>query len=355
METMMAKISERENFYRMVRGEQPDFVSHQPGLIRLIVPSAMRDKPPGHKAGIDWFGVTWVPDPDNPALLAVDTTKPYVLGDIANWRDIITWPDLEAIDWPACATHDLGERDPNKIVVAMLTSGPFERLHDLMGFEEALVATITEPDECEAFFAALCDFKIKLITKLKQHYNIDCVHFHDDWGTQRDLFFRPEFWRDRIKPHIQRVIDASHALDVLFIMHSCGKIDLIVDEIVAMGIDVIDPAQPVNDLAGWHQRFGGKVIIMGGLDAQGIIDNPAATDEQIRQETRQKIDLLATGGYFIPFAVSLSPRARIALNECFIYGRTFYNQDYQDEVTAFKEAIAKEQGQEQELKFSESI
>ncbi|MDR2108693.1 MAG: hypothetical protein LBP28_04440, partial [Coriobacteriales bacterium] len=296
----MSKISERENFFRMVRREPLDFVSHQPSLIRMIVPHAVLDRPPGHKAGVDWFGVTWVPDPDNPALLAVDTSKPPILTDIESWRETINWPDLEAIDWEACAAHDLGENDPTKIVIAMLLSGPFERLHDLLGFEEALVATITNPEDCEDFFSALCDFKIEIIKKLKQHYNIDCIHFQDDWGTQKDLFFRPEFWRERIKPHVQRVIDATHELGVLFDMHSCGKIDLIVDELIEMGIDIIDPAQPINDLAGWKQRFGDRMIIMGGLDAQGVIDNPMKTDDDIRREAREKIDLMARDGFFIP-------------------------------------------------------
>ena len=48
-----------------------------------------------------------------------------------------------------------------------------------------------------------------------------------------------------------------------------------------------------------------------------------------------KIDLFATDGYFIPFSVALTPRVMRALDEAFVYGRTFYSNDYQDEVDAF--------------------
>jgi hypothetical protein len=329
-------LSERENFYLMLDHDKPEFVSHQPSLIQMLLPSAVLDRPPGNLAGQDWFGVWWVADPDQPMLLAVDTSKPFVLDDIEEWPERITFPDLDTIDWEAAAKADLPNgKDPNKITIAMLVSGPFERLHDLMGFEEALVSTFIAPEACGAFFSRLCDFKIEVIRRLKRYYDIDGVHFQDDWGTQKDLFFQPDFWREQIKPHVQRVIDAVHELGMFFDMHSCGRIDLIVDEIVDMGIDIIDPAQPVNDLKRWHKDFGDKVIFMGGLDAQRIIDNPDASNEEVIREVHDKIDLLARDGYFIPFAVALTPRVMLALDESFVYGRRFYGNDYSAEVVDF--------------------
>ncbi len=329
-------ITERENFYRMVHRKQPDFVSHQPSLIQVCLPSAVLDRPPGHVGGQDWFKVWWVEDELVPGTLATDSTKPRVLEDIADWEEVICWPDLEAIDWEAAAQADLPNgKDPSKILMCMLVSGPFERLHDLLGFEEALIATITSPEACGAFFSRLCDLKIEVIKKLKQYYDVDLIHFQDDWGTQNDLFFRPDFWRTYIMPHIRRVIDATHELGVLYDQHSCGKIDLIIDDIMQLRPDVIDPVQPVNDLERWHTLYHENVIFMGGLDAQGVIDNPDKTPEDIVREVESKIDLFASNGYFIPFAVSLTPRVMEALDEAFIYGRRFYNRNYEDEIAAF--------------------
>ncbi|MDR3315170.1 MAG: hypothetical protein LBS98_01590 [Coriobacteriales bacterium] len=332
----MAKLTERENFYRMVAREQPDFVSHQPSLIQMLMSSVVLDRPPAHTDGQDWFGVWWHDDPTSPGLLAVDISKPRVLESIEDWETALTWPDLEAIDWEAAAKADLPDgKDMTKVLITFIVSGPFERLHDLLGFEEALISTITDPDACGAFFSKLCDFKIGIIRKLKQYYDIDVVHFQDDWGTQKDLFFQPDFWRTQIKPHIKRVIDATHELGLLFDMHSCGRIDLIIDEIMELGPDIIDPVQPVNDLVRWQHDYKDKVIFMGGLNAQDVIDNPAKTDEDIFSEVHEKTDLFATDGYFIPFAVSLTPRVLTALDESFIYGRRFYGNDYEDEIAAF--------------------
>jgi uroporphyrinogen decarboxylase len=161
------------------------------------------------------------------------------------------------------------------------------------------------------------------------------VHFQDDWGSQKDLFFNPQIWRSLIKPHVARVINAAHELNILFDMHSCGKIDRIVDEIVEMGVDVLDPVQPINDLQRWNDDYHGKVIFMGALDAQNVIDNPDSTEDDIKREVQEKTDLFAKNGYFIPFAVALSPRVMDALDESYIYGRALYNDKYADDIAAF--------------------
>ena len=116
-------------------------------------------------------------------------------------------------------------------------------------------------------------------------------------------------------------------LGIYFIMHSCGKIDRIAGEIAGLEVDVMDPAQPVNDLARWKREFGDKVAFMGGIDAQNIVDNESVPEEEVRAEVRRKINLLAPGGGYIPFAVSMSPRNAIVLDEIKKYGAEFYKKN----------------------------
>ena len=125
-----------------------------------------------------------------------------------------------------------------------------------------------------------------------------------------------------------------------------------IDEIIEMGVDVLDPVQPINELARWNKDYHRKVIFMGALNAQDVIDNPMATEEDIKNEVHSKINLFSQNGYFIPFSVSLSPRVMDALDECFIYGRTFYNENYKDDVEAFilqKQKMLQESGHNQSI------
>lgn len=333
-------ISEKENFMRMINKQDPDYVTFQGNLIQMVLPSALKDRPEGCAEGYDWFGVHWSGDP---GLVVPTVGQEPVLEDIEDWEEVIQWPDLSQIDWEACAKQDLPQKDPNKIVNAMLVSGPFERLHDLMGFEEALCATITNPEECGAFFSRLCDFKIEQIHYLKKYYDIDMVHFQDDWGSQKDMLISPEFWKTYIKPHVKRVVDAAHSEGVLFDMHSCGKIDRIVDEIIDMGVDILDPVQPVNDLELWAKKYARKVIFMGGVDAQHVVDRVDVTDAELKAEVESKIDLLAKDGYYIPSVISPEFSGKMIKTLLFgwLYGKTFYKpEEYAAEAAQIQEALA---------------
>lgn len=331
-------MTEKENFLRMINKGDPDFIPFQPELIQMFLPSALGDRPPGCAEGYDWFGVHWTGEP---GMVVATVGQKAILEDVCDWEKVVKWPDLSVIDWETCAKNDVPVKDPEKFLSAMLVSGPFERLHDLMGFEEALCATMEEPEACGDFFAKLCDFKIEQIRYLKKYYHIDMVHFQDDWGSQRDMLINPDFWRTYIKPNVKRVIDAAHKENIYFDMHSCGKIDHIVDDIIEIGVDILDPVQPVNDIERWTRDFNRKVIFMGGIDAQGVLDIPGVTDEQIHQEVEKKINLFGKNGYYIPFAISLSPKMFDALGYGYIYGKTFYKpEEYGPVVEAIKVAMA---------------
>ena len=66
-----------------------------------------------------------------------------------------------------------------------------------------------------------------------------------------------------------------------------------------------------------------------------------ATRAEIMAEVQGKIDLFGNAGArYIPFAVALTPNVMKALDDSYVYGRTFYSNDYADDVEAFKEAVA---------------
>ena len=269
-----------------------------------------------------------------------------LLEDITQWREVVKFPDLEAIDWEASAERDThmdplafqagaqvvplrdgkSVYDSGNLVSCMVINGPLERLHALMGFENALMALVEEPEACSEFFSAMVDYKIAFYKKIKQYYKVDIINQHDDLGSADRLFMSPATFRAVLKPHMARLVKAVHDLGYIYQHHSCGYIEPLIDDFVEIGVDALDVLQACNtNIAEYKQRLGHKLTFIGGVDNQHITDIPNANEEAIRKEYRRVIDTLAPGGSYIAYPCGRSDLAKGAfMDEHFKYGVSFY-------------------------------
>lgn len=252
----MQQMTPKERVMAFFRHQPVDELPNDEGIHVMFLTNAFHERPPYAQDGVDWFGVAWKRE-DNVDAIAPDHTKPPILEDICDWREVVKFPDLDAWDWSKVEEIDhISEIDrENKVFEIMFVNGPFERLHMLMGFENALCSLITDPEEVEAFLNAFMEWKLKLMEKVIEHYRPDVLMFHDDWGTQKDMFFSPELWRRLFKPQIQKAVNRCHELGVLFDMHSCGKIEAVVPDFVEMGIDAWQ-GQEINDVTALKKITG---------------------------------------------------------------------------------------------------
>lgn len=257
--------------------------------------------------GKDWFGVDWVKD-GSIGVVIPDPRVKLILEDIVDWREVVEWPDLDAFDFEEAARKDnihLIDRD-KKMLYIPLYVGPFERLHNLMGFENALMALITDPEECEAFFDKFMEWRLKLMEKMKEYYNPDVFMYHDDIGTQRGLFFSIDTWRQLFKPQLKKAVDKAHELGIYFEYHSCGKIEDVIPELVEIGVDAWQ-GQELNDIAKLKTITNGKLAYHPMPDYQSLVAEHAAgkiTVDDVRRITREKFEANLEGGCYYPWMPS---------------------------------------------------
>lgn len=299
----------------------------------------------GSETGLDGFGVSWTYVPEAAACMVTPGVKP-VLEDIADWKDVVKFPDLESVDWEAQAEIDLRTNwgafvagaglipcenggtviDGDKLRLCMVINGPFERLHALMGMENALMALLEDPESCYDFFGAMADYKIAYYKKIAQYYPVDVINAHDDYGTNDRMFLSPELWRKLLKPHLKRIVDAVHEMGLIYQHHSCGYIEPIFEDLVEIGVDAIDTLQACNRNVGeLKKKYGKQITFCGGFDTNGVLDVPGVTPEEIKKEYRRVIDLLAPGGSYVIFPIGLTfGFVGPFLEEHFQYGMGFY-------------------------------
>ena len=107
-------------------------------------------------------------------------------------------------------------------------------------------------------------------------------------------------WRNIWKLRYARIYKAAHDANLLTFLHSCGNIIDILDDLIEIGLDVIQMDQQENmglELLG--KRFGGRITFYSPVDIQNTMVN--GTVEEIRTYCRQMFKLLGrSNGGFIP-------------------------------------------------------
>lgn len=301
-------LTAKENFRKFFQHERGEwFPSFFTDANLAVYLTGMDERAPGNRGGKDFFGCTWIYDEVGMAAVP-DTSVPPILEDICDWRDVLVFPDLDAVDWEASAKADkVDQYDPDKFNYAMLLEGPFERLHTLMGFENALCVMLTDPEEVAAFFDRLMEMKCKELEILRKYYKAEAVCFHDDWGTQLNMFFSPATWRELIKPQIKKAVDKCHELGMFFDMHSCGKMDQIIPDFVEIGIDSFQ-GQGINDILAAMDKTGNKLSYNVTPRYQELEASAAAgslTEEIVREKVREEVMACAQKGIYTPAFVPL--------------------------------------------------
>jgi uroporphyrinogen decarboxylase len=131
--------------------------------------------------------------------------------------------------------------------------------------------------------------------------DVDIVFFGDDLASQLAPLFDPEIYRALIKPRHKRMVEAVKAkADVKVLYHSCGAVSRLIDDLIDIGVDALNPVQvTAADMEpdSLKQRFGARIAFWGGINTQETL--PFGTPEVVRGEVRRVIDILGPGGGFV--------------------------------------------------------
>jgi uroporphyrinogen decarboxylase len=192
--------------------------------------------------------------------------------------------------------HSVKHRN-DKFVFASFGFTMFERAWTLMGMENVLIYMLECPDALEFFFDKLCDFWLELVD-IALEYDIDGVHFGDDWGQQQGLIMGPAHWRRFIKPRMARLYERVKSKGKFVSQHSCGDCRDIFPDLVEIGLDCYQTFQPeVYPIEEMKKNYGGKVSFWGGISTQKCL--PQSTPEQVKKEIVRIINILGKNGGLI--------------------------------------------------------
>jgi uroporphyrinogen decarboxylase len=180
--------------------------------------------------------------------------------------------------------------------VAPVGGTVFWPAYKLRGMEQLLCDMISTPEYAEILFDRVMNISIE-IARVNAEAGADIIWLADDFGTQRDMMMSLEMWRHWFKDRLAKVVDAVKLVNphILIALHSDGKIDAIISDLIDIGIDILNPLQPeCMDPVNIKRRFGDRLAFWGGIGTQTTM--PFGTAEEVRRETRSLINNVGKGG-----------------------------------------------------------
>lgn len=209
------------------------------------------------------------------------------------------WPDPDWFDFSDLAARLEPWRD-----FAVMASGPsvFQHATFLRRIDNLLVDMAVEPEMAHHLMDRFTDFYLEYYDRMLTAAagRIDLLRTADDLGTQQGLFMSPEMFRVFVKPRLKKLADLAHAHGVKFLFHSCGAIVPLIDDLVGIGVDILDPLQAAAagmDPQVLKDRFGSRLCLHGGICTQFLL--PRGSPDEVRAEVRRRIGILGRGGGYI--------------------------------------------------------
>jgi uroporphyrinogen decarboxylase len=119
----------------------------------------------------------------------------------------------------------------------------------------------------------------------------------DDMGHRSGTMIKPQHLRKYVFPLQKRIAEMCHERGLLFLMHSCGRLDEIVDDLIEdVGIDAKhsfeDTITPVEEFL---QEYSDRVAVIGGVDVDLLA---RGHEDLIRARVHQILEVASqTGAY----------------------------------------------------------
>jgi uroporphyrinogen decarboxylase len=292
-------LTARENARRIIGFDGPAYVMPRPPVYEVVYTGANHEgfAGGGHDVPVgtrwtDIWGTEW--HKSHPGVMGFPKGNP-----LADRRalDAYRWPDPD--DPRICQRiYDMAATFPadDRFLGGSHRDTLWEKSYMLVGMENMMMAFLAEPAFARAVLHHIMDFQLGIA----RHYaavGVEIVHLSDDLGTQRGPLLGPVIVETFLLPEYARLIGFYKARGVLVNFHSCGSVASVVEALMALGVDILNPVQATaNDLDALRARTQGRMALQGGISSATLMDGPT---DRICAEVRQRIGQLGrAGGYF---------------------------------------------------------
>ncbi len=251
--------------------------------------------------------------------------KIHPLEDYSKFDDF-KFPDYDMPERYEPVRQKVKENTEDRFVLTGVPLSLIHRLDYLRGNRNAMSDPYKHPDELKALLGVMTEIAITSLEHLAP-LGVEGIISCDDWGLQDRALMSPAIFREFFKPYYKRIYNRAHEYGMLTMLHSCGHISELLDDMIEAELDVIQMDQQQNmGVEHLADEFGGRICLWCPVDIQNMMVRGSL--EEIRQYAKKLIDCFGSydGGFMCkwygsPDAVGHTRERIQAMSEAFVkYG-----------------------------------
>ena len=206
------------------------------------------------------------------------------------------WPDARAQDYSYL--DFIGERlPPGMKAVPLAPCGVLENAVGLLGYENLCLLLYDDEHLVKQVFDTIGSILLDYYSVVSAAPCSGAVIVNDDWGFKTQLMISAADMRKYVVPWQLKFVDVIHAAGKRAILHSCGCLRAIEEDVFAPGgfdakHSYEDNIEPVENA---YERLAGKVAVLGGIDLD-FVCRQSPREVYLRAKRMLKLTAV-TGGY----------------------------------------------------------
>ena len=190
------------------------------------------------------------------------------------------------------------------------TAGLTENSLRIRGYENWFLDILMDPEGVESLLDIIVEDKLRYwdiiidwAIETDNQHKIQVIAEADDLGSQATTIIDPNQLRQLIILRLKTIFThvKKRLPGVKTFLHCCGAIYDVIPDLIDAGLDILNPVQfTANgmDLVKLKREFGKELTFWGGgVDTQSTLN--FGTPQQVADEVKRIIDILAPGGGFV--------------------------------------------------------
>jgi uroporphyrinogen decarboxylase len=212
--------------------------------------------------------------------------------------------DFERFPWEIAAKldfskfHEIKDILPEGMKVIAVSGKIFTLTWMLMGFNNFATSLIMDEQLVADVFRKVAEIQFQGLEQIFDMPHVGAVWVVDDLAFGTGPMISPQAFRDHVFTWYREMATRCHWNKLLFIMHSDGDLTTLMEDIIDMGVDVLQPIDPTcMDIVKVKDRYGDRLCLVGNVSNEMLRSGtPAEVEERVKYLIRK---VAPGGGYCV--------------------------------------------------------